>query len=191
MNSSDREMLSAWVDDEVPDKEWSQATDRLADDEELKGCMERYRLIGAAIRQELPERIDPDMSSRIRAQLEQMEAPGGEVVSLPRSRPRIRPAGIVPGFAVAASVLVAAVAVFQVVDQPGSPEQTQLAGDTPQTVQPVNESPARFVSSPGLETYPAPSELDPYLANHVEQASGQGMSAVYPYARIAVYGDEE
>ncbi len=192
MSNADREHLSALADDEPASAaELGDALDRLAEDPDWQDQFERFQLIGAAMRDELPGVVDPGLSGRIRAALADEPAPG-RVTAMPAAH-RAGRRGWGLRLALAASVVMAvAVVAVQTLPEvgPAAPDSDWLQADAQRPAIPAQQSPATDIPPARLTRQAPVGELDPYLVTHVEQASARGMSSVYPYARITVYRDE-
>ncbi|WP_375057023.1 sigma-E factor negative regulatory protein [Zobellella sp. DQSA1] len=114
---ANKEHISALVDGEIQDKV---LLERLGRDSELAETFGRYHLYGDAMRNELPNHLQLDLSDRIAAALEQepailaAPAPAGDAGE-PRQARMLRPLRVAPlvrqlgQFAVAASVSAAVI----------------------------------------------------------------------------------
>jgi sigma-E factor negative regulatory protein RseA len=96
-----REQLSAFLDGELPEAETTLLLKRLERDEDLKGTLSRYSLIGAVIRTDGDMPAAHHVAARVRA----------AIAHEPSFGPRRAPAWLRPaaGLAVAASVALASV----------------------------------------------------------------------------------
>lgn len=68
MNSRLKENISAFVDSQCED---NQVIDKLKQDPKMAACFGRYHLIGDAMRSDLPDQLDLDLSTKIAAAIEQ------------------------------------------------------------------------------------------------------------------------
>lgn len=183
-----REQLSAFLDGELPEAETTLLLKRLERDDELKGTLSRYSLIGAVMRTDGDVPAARHVAARVSAVIAGEPALGGT----PRYR-WTRPAA---GLAVAASVAMATVlALPQWLGGDTAAPDRLVAGGGPVTasttepaavivpvVASIEEAPARPYTTP-----PAPADaagglpsaqLAAYLVAHSEYTS--------PLARRAV-----
>jgi sigma-E factor negative regulatory protein RseA len=104
MTDTLKEQLSAFLDGELPEAETTLLLKRLERDDELKGALSRYSLIGAVLRTEGDVPAARHVAARVSAAIAQEPA----FATSPRSR-WLRP---VAGLAMAASVAAATVALL-------------------------------------------------------------------------------
>lgn len=168
------EQLSALVDDELTGPEQTLLAVRIARDPDLHGRLLRYQLISDALRNQLPERVDPQFTLRVQAALGQ-EPPVGAVHRGAHRSALLRP---VAGLAVAASVAVIAVLSLQSAreEEPALPAVATAPAST-DYIRAGDQAPPAV--SPGTE-----KNLDIYLVNHNEYAANRGMQGMLPYVRI-------
>ncbi len=182
MTNTVKEQLSAFLDGELPEAETTLLLKRLERDDELKGTLSRYSLIGAALRAEGAVPDASNVASRVRAALVAEPALGARRVSR-----WLRP---VAGLAMAAGVAAATVALLPFLfDGTGAP--TALVADAPAAapapaamlaesavvpvVAVVDERPPAYTIPPPVE--PAASsplssaQLASYLVAHSEYVS--------------------
>jgi sigma-E factor negative regulatory protein RseA len=177
MADKSAEQLSVLVDGEFEERELEFAARRLAGDPVLKTHWEAYHLISDALRNNLPDAIDPRFAERINAML------AAEKPLSTFTKPAV-PSWYKPvaGLAVAASVGVLAVALWSLRPDGSLPAGgSNLAANTA----PVNPS----VSLPPADNSAPDSRhrLNSYLANHNEYASMNSVNGVLPYVRIVGY----
>ena len=123
MGNSMNEKLSAWVDDELGEFEMRRVTDELMRSETARSRVRRYRLIGAAMREEPDAVFDPSLSQRIMEEIEALpekeqwdlapvaNSAGSEEAGSPyRGAPWLK---VFVGGAIAASVALISLAVFK------------------------------------------------------------------------------
>ena len=178
MTEQVKEQISALVDDALPAQERSLLLARMVSDAELRRSWSRYHLIQDALRNHLPERVAPDLTRQMMAALEQ-EAAHDRAASGSGAFGRwLRP---VAGAAVAASVAVLAVIMFQPQDTATGPD-AQLAEAT---VAPTSEQYRRVSGTHWKgQQGPVSDQLNQYLVNHNEFAARNGMPVMAPHVRI-------
>jgi sigma-E factor negative regulatory protein RseA len=173
-----KEQLSAFLDGELPEPESALLLKRLERDDELRGALSRYSLIGAVLRSDGDVPAARQVAARVSAAIAREPAPGGIAI---RWRGRRKLARSIAGLGVAASVATAtimlapslgtqvatepAAVVAQQAEAPVLPvaaidAAAQDAGDT-YTTPPVADAAA------GLP----PAELANYLVAHYGYAS--------------------
>ena len=206
MTDKIQEQISALVDDEIHDTELKTVITELTKNKASAECWQRYNLISDALRNNLPDAVEPDLARRVQLALE------NEPTVLAPQRMRI-PAKMLPalkqvgGMAVAASVAVVMVVSLQNDQQSGldagqqmvqqqktappSAPATLVADVEQPAVQP--QQPVAVSSRPVLvadierpqPVAVSPQAFDPrfesYLINHSEYAVTTGM---LPYARV-------
>ncbi len=72
-----QERLSGLLDDWKGDRQDQALLDQLLADVNQRALWQRYRMIGDALRHDLPQYIQPDFSASVMARIEQMDAPSG------------------------------------------------------------------------------------------------------------------
>jgi len=169
------EQLSALVDDELAAAEESLLIRRLADDQALCDSLMRYQLISDAMRNHLPQHVDPGFRRRVQAALEDGPAVTPGIAGASRLRFLLKP---LAGLAVAASVAVVAVVSFQDArqGQPAAPVVASVPADN--TYIRANDG-TRLASKPRDNR-----RLGVYLANHNEYAINRSMRGILPYVHI-------
>ncbi|BAZ93461.1 anti-sigma-E factor RseA [Thiohalobacter sp. COW1] len=184
MTDQVKEQISALVDDALPPQERSLLLARMVSDPALRETWSRYTLIQDALRNHLPEQVEPDLSDRVMAALEP-ESAHDRGAARPRLAGWTRP---LAGLAVAASVAVLAVVMFQPdAPTPGGGVQVADAGSAP-----VAEDYRRVDTSQWQGQQAMVSErLNQYLVNHNEFAARNGMPVVAPHVRIVGYDREQ
>lgn len=160
-----KEQLSAFLDGELPEAETTLLLKRLERDDDLKGTLSRYSLIGAVMRSDGDMPAARNVAARVRAAIAvepSLGAPG---------RPRwLRPAA---GLAVAASVALATVLLLPRW-MPGQ------GGAVPAAV--VAAAPA-----PGVVPVVVAAEDDPAVAYTTPPAPSSDPAGVLPPAQLASY----
>jgi len=173
-----KEQLSAFLDGELPEAETTLLLKRLERDEDLKGTLSRYSLIGAVMRSDGDMPAAHHVAARVRAAIADEPSFGAR----PSSR-WLRPAA---GLAVAASVALATVLLlprFMAGEEGGapagtlvaavpSPAEAPLAAGAPTVVVASDEEPAATYTTPPVTADPSvalPSaQLASYLVAHSE-----------------------
>jgi sigma-E factor negative regulatory protein RseA len=175
MVESVKEQLSACLDGELPERELSLLSKRLAQDVELQAAMSRYALISETLRTGEAAHPANGFADAVMAKLAQ-EAPLKKVRGIsPVLLRRLRPAA---GIAVAASV--AALAVFSV--QQSGLMPTQMVAD--QTAAgPTGQLLANSGQAPATSTVAAQQASDRYVV----PAQSSNTSAFIPAARLTNY----
>lgn len=184
MSDEIREQLSALVDDELSDVEQPLLLGRVQRDTELRECLGRYQLIGEVMRG-IADTTTLGVADRVRRVL--LQDVGGQVPDTPKQegfnwwKP-------VAGFAVAASVALAAVLTVSSVSETATDAVPELASSNPAGVPAV----ARVSDDqwdriePGID-----KRLSGYLVNHNEYAASRGVQGVMPYVRIVGFENSQ
>lgn len=187
MTDTIKEQLSAFLDGELPEAETTLLLKRLERDDDLKGTLSRYSLIGAALRADGEVSAARHVASRVRAAIAAEPALPTAVNGARWLRP-------LAGLGVAASVAAAVLLVMPKpapVGAPADPQSFALASapaDVPFAAPAVASLEVAVADgpAPSYTTPPAPvgaaplagSQLASYLVAHSEFAS--------PLARRAV-----
>ena len=187
MNDNKREQLSALIDGEAEAHECDALVKSLcqSDSHEEKARWERYHLISDALKKNLPDNPQHDLSARVSAALEDeptVLAPRRFKINWKRySKPLV-------GAAIEASVATFSIVGLRVV----LPELTTVnavATNEP-SISPQLQS-NDFTTVAGTENSKQPIQLDDkasrlngYLVNHNEFAAPNGMQALPPYTRV-------
>lgn len=174
-----KEQLSAFLDGELPDPESALLLKRLERDDELRGALSRYSLIGAVLRSDGDVPAARQVAARVSAAIAREPFRAASFAGLPR-RETVRRS--LAGLAVAASVAFGAVVLVQQVNAPegGSADAVLARADVP-PVEPVAdeldpmEAPATpYVTPPATDgpvTGIPPAELANFLVAHYGYAS--------------------
>lgn len=181
MKDTLNEQISALVDDELDAAEQALLLRQLARDESLRRQFARYQLVSDALKDSLPERVDPDFHRRVQAALQNEAAPHGVAAGAHMGR-LFRP---VAGLAVAASVAVVAVLSLQSVRET-TPQSAPAVASAP--------APADYIRAEGSPPAALPAtparDLDAYLVNHNEFVINRGMQGMLPYVRFVGQGTQ-
>lgn len=196
MNSDIKQQLSALVDGELEKDQARFLIKRLQADADLSGCWQRWHVAGECLRGQAVAPLRADFAARIAQAVDAEASPrrqgGGSVLKW------------VGGFAVAASVALAAVIAVDPSAGPAAPQSVAASVAPAPVVAPpaaqVVPSPyreqdlrvplrldAQLVSSTDASPYAAAVRLDPriesYLVRHHEASAGQAPVFV-PYATL-------
>jgi sigma-E factor negative regulatory protein RseA len=158
-----KEQLSAFLDGELPEPESALLLKRLERDDELRGALSRYSLIGAVLRSDGDVPAARHVAARVSAAIAREPAIGAIAARLRNWRSLARP---LAGMSVAASVAAAAVLLAPTQGQVASqPPQAQVAMQQPEA--PVAPMPGLSVPADEASTYTTPpaAASDPALAS--------------------------
>jgi sigma-E factor negative regulatory protein RseA len=173
-----KEQLSAFLDGELPDPESALLLKRLERDDDLRGALSRYSLIGAVLRGEGDVPAARQVAARVSAAIAREPTRTGGFAWLPGSEALGRG---VAGIAVAAGVAFGAVMLVQQVlsVKPETPVAVLARAEAP-PIQPVADdtgpldAPAEPYVTPPAAAAPvgiAPAQLANYLVAHYGYAS--------------------
>ena len=170
-----KEQLSAFLDGELPDPESALLLKRLERDDELRGALSRYSLIGAVLRSDGDVPAARHVAARVSAAIAREPARGAKLLRTPRRDELLRASA---GLAVAAGVALGAVLlVQQVVSRDPVAAAAVVAQAELPPVQPVDgnfdDAAVSYVTPPATDA-PAgipPAELANYLVAHYGYAS--------------------
>jgi sigma-E factor negative regulatory protein RseA len=176
-----KEQLSAFLDGELPDPESALLVKRLERDDDLRGALSRYSLIGAVLRSDGDVPAARQVAARVSAAIAREPFRVAAGLALPRREAMLRS---LAGLAVAASVALGAVLLVQQVKAPEAtaPGAVLARAEVP-PVEPVADEaedalagvPASSYTTPPAADGPAaglpPSELANYLVAHYGYAS--------------------
>ena len=196
MTDSDRKL--SYLLDDYHDDDASAAVDEIIGDVNLQYRARRYRMIGEAMRHELPQAIDSDFHSTVMAKIAALDHQARPAAAA-RREPATQAWGWLKplaGLGVAASVAVVTVALWQPQPDAGQPgdavvsvEQQkiqQFAGQgLPGGIVPASTSLRPLGmrwkverDMPGLQ-----QKLNAYLVNHTEYSNS--VQGLIPQARVA------
>ena len=204
--SEQQDKLSRLLDEFADDEASRLSLDEVEGDVNLQYRMRRYQMIGDALRHELPKQIDTDFSAKVMAQINQIEdirvSTDGTVPDSGNRQSLWSWSIMKPfaGLAVAASVAVVSITLWQTVSVPPDSGQAseqvvsadqqkieRLASQPIQTnVIPVNSSLNGGLrwkinnNAPALQ-----QKLNAYLVNHTEYSNS--MQGLIAQARVAGY----
>jgi len=205
LDMTDRnEILSLLLDDYADDNAGT-TIDEVIGDINLQYRARRYRMIGEAMRNEMPQAIDTGFHSAVMAQIHDQAAaynfapPAAEKPSL-LSWMTLKP---LAGLAIAASVAMVTVALWQPLKQESGQPGDGLVSAEQQKIQKLagQQFPGGAVTvstrvqtpgtrwkveseSPGMQ-----QKLNAYLVNHTEQSNS--MQGLIPQARVAGFDAQQ
>lgn len=173
-----KEQLSTFLDGELPEPETALLLKRLERDDELRGALSRYSLIGAVLRNDGDAPAARQVAARVSAAIAREPLRVSAFVRLPQREVLLRSLG---GLAVAATVAFGAVLLVPQVgsQDPAAPEAV-LARTIDPPVEPVSDSaeaaddPATsYVTPPAIDAPGAiaPAQLANYLVAHYGYAT--------------------
>ena len=172
-----KEQLSAFLDGELPDPESALLLKRLERDDELRGALSRYSLIGAVLRSDGDVPAARQVAARVSAAIAKEPFRTGRLMRLPGREQLLRGIG---GLAVAAGVAFGSVTlVQQVTTEEAAPEAVIARVEVPLVLPVADDAePADALADP-YTTPPAtdspavmpPAELANYLVAHYGYAS--------------------
>ncbi|MGD2118835.1 MAG: sigma-E factor negative regulatory protein [Chromatiales bacterium] len=196
MRDDTKQIISAFLDDELEAHELGHLTGKLKQDAGLRATLNRYSLISEAIKGECSDCNAASISVRVQQQLEQEPT-----VFAPNNLKPAMPTWIKPAAGAAIAATVAVVAVMNFANL--SPQQPNLPAAFPVTVD------ATAVKSPSYTAYPLvqrastqwrlesssqqpqhpgiEAELNQFLIDHSEYTTQAGVPGMLPYATFVVY----
>jgi len=169
-----KEQLSAFLDGELPDTESALLLKRLERDDELRGALSRYSLIGAVLRSDGDVPAARQVAARVSAAIAKEPFRAAAFVRLPGREALLR--GFA-GLAVAAGVALGAVALVQELrSQDAAAPSAVIAQLEVPPVQPVmddTEPATVYTTPPATESAAgiAPAELANFLVAHYGYAT--------------------
>ncbi len=183
------EQISAILDDHCNEQDLqSFMQDLKRDDVADAETLQRYQLMGDAMRDELDQASFMDISSAVQRAVAQEDSYAEAPQAIKKSSAFNLSAWLRPlsGLAIAASVAMITVVSFQAVKNESSEGLSQPVAQAPSAViTPVNQQFAQHVrvasTTPAKPTAEQNEQLNEYLINHAGQSSMQG---VIPYVRV-------
>ncbi|MFT5656956.1 MAG: negative regulator of sigma E activity [Gammaproteobacteria bacterium] len=179
------------------------------DDVNQQYCLNRYQMIGHVMRHELPDKIDPGFSHSVMASIRQIESEqklaGKSFNAKQEAKFTWRWQLLKPfaGMAVAASVAVVSITLWQSVSVTGDSQsvEDQVVNADQQKIQQLASQPVQAAvnasaalddgmhwkvisDAPALER-----KLNGYLVNHTEYS--RSMQGLISQARVAGYGSQK
>lgn len=190
MKEVDKELLSRILDEDLSEFETQRILKEMRSNEELGSTLQRYDLVGAALRKELPKQFDQKFANKVIAQLANQEMDAGDP-GLDSSQEAYDKSGkfkTAVGLAIAASVAVFSFVAFQNIFQPELDTQPDAIVAEQQSIESTD---IQRVSSEDLQNFitnpEAAASFNSYIMNHAEYASPR---VSVPHVRIVGYGKE-
>ena len=167
-----KEQLSAFLDGELPDTESALLLKRLERDDDLRGALSRYSLIGAVLRSDGDVPAAKHVAARVSAAIAREPARVAKLLRVPRRGELLRASA---GLAVAAGVALGAVLLVQQVasQDPAAPAAMVAQAEMPPVEAVIDDASVSYVTPPAADA-PAgipPAELANYLVAHYGYAS--------------------
>lgn len=193
MKETNQELLSRILDEDVSEFEAQRILKEMKSDDELRMKLQRYSLIGHAIRNELPGKIDNNFVDGVMSKLsdESMFIPQQNATPNLEKEIKKESGGFKTaiGLAIAASVAVLSVVSFQNYMQTNNNDVMPTAVVADRVVE---ESDIQRVSSEDLQNFisnpEAAASFNSYIMNHAEYASPR---VSVPHVRIVGYDKDE
>lgn len=164
-----KEQLSAFLDGELPETESALLVKRLERDDELRGALSRYSLIGAVLRNDGDTPAARQVAARVSAAIAREPARSAAIARLPRRDALMRSAA---GLAVAAAVAFGSVLLVQQVGTPDAAAPAPLI--------------AEVAEAPIVPIAPVAGESDTPAMPYVTPAAGNSPRGL-PQAQLANY----
>ncbi len=173
-----KEQLSAFLDGELPDQESALLLKRLERDDDLRGALSRYSLIGAVLRSDGDVPAARQVAARVSAAIAKEPLRAAGFARMPGRKSLM---SAIAGLAVAAGVASGAVLLVQQLgaQDPAAPEEIYALADVP-PVEPVSgeaelavDLAEPYITPPATDAPGgiAPAELANYLVAHYGYAS--------------------
>jgi negative regulator of sigma E activity len=194
------EKLSLLLDD-YSDEDIDAVLDEVSKDVNLQYRMQRYQMIGEVMRHELPEAIDTDFHHTVMAEIRDQvqstattatESVAPAVAPALAARSWFRPFA---GAAVAASVALVTIALWQPLQQQSDPQDGGLASADQQRIQQLGQQLQGNAVQAGMrwklenESPVLQQKLNAYLVNHTEYSNS--MQGLIPQARVAGFDAQQ
>jgi sigma-E factor negative regulatory protein RseA len=170
-----KEQLSTFLDGELPDAETALLLKRLERDDDLRGALSRYSLIGAVLRNDGDVPAARQVAARVSAAIAREPAQHGNGISLPGRAALLRSGA---GLAIAAGVAAAALLLVQQAPlQGGAAPEAQVA---------------QIAESPIIPVSPVDEDVldlgDPYVTPPAIDGPGSIPPANFANYLVAHYG---
>ena len=191
MKDVDKELLSRILDEDISEFEIQRILKEINSNDELSSTLQRYDLIGHAMRNELPKQFNQNFVHNVSSKLmnEEMDAADPELkeVEVTETNNGFDRFKTAIGFAIAASVAVFSFVAFQNIFQP----DVDTAPNAIVADQAVDQTDIQRVSSEELQNFisnpKAAASFNSYIMNHAEYASPR---VSVPHVRIVGYGKD-
>lgn len=178
-----KELLSAFLDNELSEHEERRLLRALSADPELRSTWERYHLAQQALRRELGPLLANGFAARVAAGLPDSAAPCGDAAA---ARAVAFPAALKLAGFLAAAASVAALTLFGWQALYAPKETSAPALTTAEARHVVRAGSMRW----NTDRREAETALNMYLVEHNEFAPTSGVSGMLPYVRVVSYDSE-
>lgn len=190
MKEIDQELLSRILDEDVSEFETQRILKEMKSDSELRSKLQRYSLMGHAVRKELPEVVNKNFVDSVMNKLANEEMLDSEIDENIEQAEDVKDNGrfkTAIGLAIAASVAVVSFVSFQNYVQ----NNNEVAPAAMVADRIVEEKDIQRVSSQDLQNFSsnpeAAASFNSYIMNHAEYASPR---VSVPHVRIVGYGKD-
>jgi negative regulator of sigma E activity len=194
------EKLSLLLDDYC-DEDIDAVLDEVSKDVNQQYRMRRYRMIGEVMRHELPAAIDTDFHHSVMAGIRDQVQSSNPTETEPVA-PAVAPAFAArswfrpfAGAAVAASVALVTIVLWQPLQDTGEPQDGGLASVDQQKIQQLGQQLQGNAVQAGMrwklenESAVLQQKLNAYLVNHTEYSNS--MQGLIPQARVAGFDAQQ
>ncbi len=189
MKEADKELLSRILDEDISEFETQRILKEINSNDELGILMQRYDVIGHAMRKELPKQFNQNFVKNLSSKLlnEEMQPIDPDLEEIIHNNKGFDHYKTAIGFAIAASVAVFSFVAFQNIFQP----DVDTAPNAIIADQVVEQNDIQRVSSEDLQNFisnpKAAESFNSYIMNHAEYASPR---VSVPHVRIVGYGKD-
>lgn len=189
MKEADKELLSRILDEDISEFETQRILKEINSNDELGILMQRYDVIGHAMRKELPKQFNQNFVKNISSKLlnEEMQPIDPDLEEIIQNNEGFDQYKTAIGFAIAASVAVFSFVAFQNIFQP----DMDTAPNAIVADQVVEQNDIQRVRSEDLQNFisnpKAAESFNSYIMNHAEYASPR---VSVPHVRIVGYGKD-
>ncbi len=191
MKETDQELLSRILDEDVSEFETQRILKEMGSSDEHRSTLQRYNLIGHAIRKELPKEFNTNFADQV---IEKLDDEGQKSITEEGfnslNSANSNKVKTMVGLAIAASVAVFSFVTLQDFLQPSVESEQAIAPVVAERV--IEESDIQRVSIEELQNFTsspeAAAEFNSYIVNHAEYASPR---ASMPHVRIVGYDKEQ
>ena len=207
---TDQDEKLSYLLDDYPGEEAEASIDEVIGDVNLQYRARRYQMIGAAMRNELPPAIDTDFHTMVMARIRQQSADAPAAQSESPSQAAAKPSVLswitlkpFAGLAVAASVALVTVALWQPLKQESGLLDDSLVSADQQKIQQLAEQQIQGAAVPAStrlqplgtrwkverEMPGLQQKLNAYLVNHTEYSNP--VQGLIPQARVAGFDSQQ
>ena len=207
---TDQDEKLSYLLDDYPGEEAEASIDEVIGDVNLQYRARRYQMIGAAMRNELPPAIDTDFHTTVMARIRQQSADAPAAQSESPSQAAAKASVLswitlkpFAGLAVAASVALVTVALWQPLKQESGQLDDSLVSADQQKIQQLAEQQIQGAAVPAStrlqplgtrwkverEMPGLQQKLNAYLVNHTEYSNP--VQGLIPQARVAGFDSQQ